>query len=232
MIDRKYIDDHHVVARYLADQLSDDERTAFEAYYLKHPEVLADIEAAARFKVGLDMLRKRGELDAAIAAPRAAFPASPLLASRWAIAASVALVALASVLWIAISNRSPNLLATSAQVLVGRGGAPLKIAATYSIMRTRGVAFDATIDRPAEPAQIHLRVHPEFKTDDGAYDVHLSSFDSDNVVKEIAKLDQVRVEESGVLDLYVSSTELTAAQYRLVVSGDGNHSVFLIAVRR
>jgi hypothetical protein len=227
LIDRKYIDDHHVVARYLADRLSDEERTAFEAYYLEHPEVLAELEATARFKVGLARLRERGELEAIVTKRRAAFSAS-----RWAIAASVALVALASVLWITVSHRAPSMLAASPQALVGTEGAPLAIVATYSIMRTRGVEFDATIDVSAEPAQIRLRVYPEFKTASGTYDVHLSSFDGNNVATEVARLERVQPNDSGMIDLYVNSAALSATQYRLGVSGEGKHSVFLLAVRR
>ena len=63
-MDRKYIDDHHIAARYLADQLSDADREAFETYYVEHPDVLRDLEAAARMKVGLAQLREAGELDA------------------------------------------------------------------------------------------------------------------------------------------------------------------------
>src|ERR1043165_5298786 len=61
-MDRRYIDDHHVVARYLADRLTDEEREAFEAYFPEHPDVVQELEAAARFKVGLMQLRDTGEL--------------------------------------------------------------------------------------------------------------------------------------------------------------------------
>ena len=68
-MDRKYIDDHHVVARYLADHLTDDERQAFEAYYLEHPEAVKEMEAVARFKAGLHHLQQSGELDRLVKAP-------------------------------------------------------------------------------------------------------------------------------------------------------------------
>ena len=61
-MDRQYIDDHHIVARYLADRLPEPEREAFETYYLEHPEIVREIEAAARFKSGLAQLRDSGEL--------------------------------------------------------------------------------------------------------------------------------------------------------------------------
>ena len=40
------------------------EREAFEAYYLEHPEIVQEMEAAARFKVGLAQLRDSGQLEA------------------------------------------------------------------------------------------------------------------------------------------------------------------------
>lgn len=51
-MDCKYIEDHHIVARYLADRLSDAERQSFEAYYLANPDVVQDMQAVARLKVG------------------------------------------------------------------------------------------------------------------------------------------------------------------------------------
>ena len=67
-MDRQYIDDHHIIARYLADRLPEPERDAFEAYYLEHPDLLREIEAAARFKSGLAQLRDSGELGALLEA--------------------------------------------------------------------------------------------------------------------------------------------------------------------
>ena len=63
LMDRKYIDDQHIVARYLADQLPAAQREEFESYYLQHPEMVEELEAAARFKVGLMLLRDAGQLD-------------------------------------------------------------------------------------------------------------------------------------------------------------------------
>ena len=61
-MDRKHIDDQHIVARYLADQLSDSEREAFEAFCAKNPEMFRELEATARFKGGLARLAESGEL--------------------------------------------------------------------------------------------------------------------------------------------------------------------------
>ena len=44
------------------DDAADAEREAFEAYSLAHPEILSELEAAARFKVGLAQLGASGRL--------------------------------------------------------------------------------------------------------------------------------------------------------------------------
>ncbi len=56
-MDRKQIEDEHIVARYLADQLSPAEAEAFEAYYTQHPSMVREIEYALRLKEGLATLR-------------------------------------------------------------------------------------------------------------------------------------------------------------------------------
>src|SRR5688572_21034668 len=84
-MDRRYIDDHHVVARYLADRVTEEERSAFEAYYLEHPEVVQELEAAARFKTGLMRLRETGELDDLMQAKAGGF--------RWPYLAAAAAIA-------------------------------------------------------------------------------------------------------------------------------------------
>ena len=45
-----------------ANRLTDEEREAFETYSLEHPGVVQELEAAARFKVGLMKLRETGQL--------------------------------------------------------------------------------------------------------------------------------------------------------------------------
>ena len=63
-MDRHTIDQQHIIARYLAGQLSTAESAAFEAHYTSHPEVVREIERTLRLKEGLAVLRDRGELDA------------------------------------------------------------------------------------------------------------------------------------------------------------------------
>jgi hypothetical protein len=51
-------------SRYLADQLTEAECAEYEARFIKDPEAIAELEATARFKIGLQRLRRSGELSA------------------------------------------------------------------------------------------------------------------------------------------------------------------------
>src|SRR5690242_9172553 len=129
MMDRRYIDDHHIVARYLADTLPDAEREAFEAYYLEHPEIVREMEAAARFKVGLMQLRDSGEL-ASLLQPQPWYRRTSYLA----VAASLAIAALGALLFYARSPSLQPLLVATASSLTDRLGNPRPIAGTYAIL--------------------------------------------------------------------------------------------------
>src|SRR5262245_12976046 len=56
------IDDPTRASRYLAGQLSDAESMAYEARFAEDPDALAELEATARLKIGLQRLRRNGEL--------------------------------------------------------------------------------------------------------------------------------------------------------------------------
>lgn len=52
-MDEAYIDEHHVVDRYVADQLSDDEAEQFEEYYFEHPEMADRVAKTRLMREGL-----------------------------------------------------------------------------------------------------------------------------------------------------------------------------------
>jgi ferric-dicitrate binding protein FerR (iron transport regulator) len=91
VFDQKYLDDHDIIERYLADQLPEAEREGFEAYFLQHPEVVQQMDRTAKLKSALMDLHAAGRLQ-------------PLLASqparRWliALAALGAIAALAAII--------------------------------------------------------------------------------------------------------------------------------------
>ncbi len=67
VLDKQYIDDHDVVERYLADQLSEPERESFEAYFLEHPEAVQEMNRTAKFKSALMDLQESGRLQPLLA---------------------------------------------------------------------------------------------------------------------------------------------------------------------
>jgi ferric-dicitrate binding protein FerR (iron transport regulator) len=68
VFDQKYLDDHDIIERYLADQLSEAEREGFEAYFLQHPEVVQQMDRTAKLKSALMDLDTEGRLQPLLAA--------------------------------------------------------------------------------------------------------------------------------------------------------------------
>jgi ferric-dicitrate binding protein FerR (iron transport regulator) len=62
VFDQKYLDDHDIIERYLADQLPEAEREGFEAYFLQHPEVVQQMDRTAKLKSALMDLDAAGRL--------------------------------------------------------------------------------------------------------------------------------------------------------------------------
>lgn len=215
-MDRKYIDDHHIVARYLADQLPDQEREAFEAYYLEHPEMVREMEAAARLKVGLAQLEQSGELTALLQ------PKPWFRQERYqALAASVAVAALAVFLFVSRGPASQPLLVASATALTDRLGDPLATAATYTVLRTRSMSYDAEIELPASAQTIGLRVLPEVEPHAARYRVTLSSVADDDTLREIATVGGLEPDAAdGFVPVYLNSARLAPGRYQLMLSGE------------
>jgi len=237
-MDRQYIDDHHIVARYLADQLTDREREAFELYYLEHPGIVKDIDAAARFKAGLSQLRDNGELADLIGAQ----PWYRRLLRYAPYAAALAVVSLGAY-WIAPGSeptqfRSPEHdLAASLSELRTVSGAPLSVASSYTILRTRGRSVDAAIELPASPAAIELRILPEFESPPARYRIVLSRANDDGSVAVVGEADGLVAAKDGFVTTFVDSRRLQPGAYELVLLSDRDSdtldasSTFTIGVR-
>ena len=119
MIDRKDIDDNRIVARYLADQLSDHERESFEAYYREHPDVVLELEATAKLKAGLKQLRESGELDGLIKPPWR-FGVRTV-----ALAASLLFAGICIAWWFVAQRASAPMLTAAMSTLADQSGSPL-----------------------------------------------------------------------------------------------------------
>lgn len=215
-MDRKYIDDHHIVARYLADQLPDAEREAFEACYLDHPEIVRDLEAAARFKVGLAQLRDSGELDGLLQ-PQPWFRQQRYLA----IAAGIAIVSLGALFWTTSRREPPDpWLVASATALVDRSGGPLPIVATYPIMRTRSSSYDADIELPPSEQAIALRVLPEVEAVPPRYRISIYSIADDDSLHEAGVIGNLTPDSEGFVPVYFNTARIARGRYQLTLAGD------------
>ena len=218
---REYIEEHHVVTRYLAGQLSEAEREAFETYYVEHPQMLRELEVAAKLKLGLALMEDAGELDAA---PRASW--LPRLA-----AAAVLITAIAVTAWFMYSRPVP-LLAASLSQLGDSTAAPLP-ADTHTIERTRSRRFDARFELPPTPRLMALRVLPE-RPSATTYAVQLNLTAAGVPSREIAELRSLRADTEGLVTIYVDSKRLPPGSYEIVLSADSDPaapaSSFLIQV--
>jgi hypothetical protein len=231
-MDRRYIDDHHVVARYLADQLTVEEREAFEAFYLEHPEVVREMEAAARFKVGLMKLRDTGELTQLLQQERR---------PKWHYFAAAAAVAVLAIGTLLIIDRTPAVhpvLAASIDALHATGRAPLALTGQYAILRTRGSAVDAEIELPPPGQALELRVLPEFAARPERYRVELFRMSADDSMQSVAELGGLAPDLDTFVSIFVDPDRLQPGQYRLTIAGDPDtdardkESAFILRMRR
>ena len=231
-MDRRYIDDNHVVARYLADRLTDEEREAFEAYYLEHPDVVQELEAAARFKVGLMKLRDTGELEQLL--QRARRP-------QWHYFAAAAAIAALAIGAFLIVDRAPSthpILAATVDTLRGVGGNPPTLTREYAVLRTRGSAIDAEIPLPPPGEALELRVLPEFTPRPERYRVRLFHVSADDSLQSVAELGGLVPEDDNFVSVFVDGARLQPGQYRLTIAGDPDtdardkESAFILRMQR
>jgi hypothetical protein len=211
-------DNAELASRYLAGQLSPAELEDYERYLLEHPEAVAELEATARMKIGLANLRDTGQLDRLLR-PSAGRPGwMPGLA----LAASLAVVFIAIVLWRGMSTSHESILVATATKLIDPSGAPLSAGATYSLLRTRSSAYDAVIELPPEPRAIALRVRPETAAPE--YNAALSKIRPDGSVVPTGTATKLKPADDGFVQLYVDSSRLEASPYLLVVTPTGDDS--------
>jgi len=88
-MDRNYVIENQLVDRYLRGDLSGDESTAFEEFYLSDQETLAELELAEKLEVGLKAAAEQGRLEKP---SRHDWLVRAVTSPQWAAAASVLLV--------------------------------------------------------------------------------------------------------------------------------------------
>ena len=218
MIDRRYIDDNDVIARYLADRLSDEEREGFEAYYLEHPEMLQELNRTAQFKSGLVDLQKSGELNRLIENR-----------SWWqrvgglAVAASVVLTIVGAGIWFNWQNRPTPILAASTAALVDSSQPVLPIAGRYTLETTRTSSYDATIQLPINPAAIELKIRPEIPAE--RYRLRLARITQADARTSLAELDNLRPTADGLVTTYLNTRDISPGVYELGIASSSERNV-------
>jgi hypothetical protein len=211
-----YGEDPTLVNRYLAGQLTEAERAAFEAELARNPATLEEMEATARLKVGLEKLRESGELREELRqSPLWRHPPILALAATFA-----ALVVGFSLFRGNISRHTPPLLAATAASFVDQGGSVLSVASTHAVFRKRVEAYDAVIELPGSQQAVELRVLPETPAESGRYRVSLSRIHDDTTAEPIALVADLVPADDGFVTVYADASRLVPGRYRLSVSGD------------
>jgi hypothetical protein len=237
MKNQSLIDDPTRASRYLADQLSEAECAAYEARFVEDPETVAELEATARLKIGLQRLRRNGELSELIAG---AATTTPTRTWMLAMAASVAAVVIGASLWFPRTGpMSVPVLASAASAFKDPSGHSLSVLATAPLFRTRAEKYDAVIELPATRGAIKLRVLPSAPAESARYQASLSRIKDDDTTERIVAIEGLKPgADDGFVDLYADSTLLTPGRYQLILTraasgpATGDSDTFVIKVTR
>jgi len=217
------IDDPTRASRYLADQLSEAECAAYEARFVEDPDAVAELEATARLKIGLERLRRNGELSELVAGTGSLQPSGTWML---AMAASIVAVVIGVSLWFPHSNgASTPVLASAVSAFRDRSGHPLSVLATAPLFRTRAERYDAVIDLPPSRGAIKLRVLPSAPADSAHYQASLARIGDDDSAARIVTIDDLKPSaEDGFVDLYADSSLLAPGRYRLILTRESGGS--------
>lgn len=203
-MDAKQIAERHIVERYLANGLTDDEAAAFEAYVETHPEVTREIELVARMKSGLSTLRDRGELRELIR-KRAGGGFRP-----WALAAaSLAAIAIAALLFVGRGSGGHGALLASATP-------DLAVSSRLVLARTRSDVPEI-LPPPAPGTVAELVIEPSSPAMRGGYEAQLLRLEGE--VGEVGSIERVAPGPDGKLHLYVRADDLVDGHYLVRLNG-------------
>ena len=208
-MDRNYVSENQIVDRYLRDDLTDEERVAFEEFYLADQETLAELELAEKLQLGLRDCASQGLLEAE---ESPGWFRRALTSPQWAAAASVLLV---------ISVGYSGFLQTQLQSDTPVAGTQL-----IPLITTRG--SEAAQVAPADPGTwVVLLVDPGFEPYD-AYRATIVDSGSGEVVWDVAGL------QPGYEDLLavgVAGSVLQPGQYALSVEARSGSADFVEITR-
>jgi len=229
------IDDPTRASRYLAGQLTEAESAAYEARFAEDPGALAELEATARLKIGLQRLRRDGELSELI---HGAAPPSPNRTWMFAMAAGVAAAVIGVSLWFPRGGSiSSPLLGSTVSVFKDHNGHSLSVLATAPLFRSRAEKYDAVIVLPGTRGAIRLRVLPSSPAQDSQYQASLSRINDDGTPQRGVTIANLQPStDDGFVDVYADSSLLAPGRYRLMLTreaagaGSGESDTFIIKV--
>jgi hypothetical protein len=207
-------DNATIASRYLADQLTDAERVAYEAALAEDPEILRELEATARLKVGLARLRSTGELQGLLRQSRLFQPQILV-----AMAATVVAIVVGIGLWrTSLNVGSPQLLAATLGALKNEAGQVLPLGATEAAFRKRAEDYDALLQLPAGRVAVELRVLPQTPAPSGRYRVALSRIGDDESSHPVASLSGLAASGDGFVEIFMDASKMSAGRYRVVIA--------------
>jgi hypothetical protein len=213
-MDRSRIDAEHMVARYLAGQLSAADELFFEGYAANHPEIFREVESTLRLKEGLAVLHDRGELKALLRQGnrRAQFAA--------AAAAVLLLVTLGIWAWRHGPTR-PLILASSAAEFATDPVRRLPIGDTVTLIRSRGQDAAVDLSLPTKRSAIRIRVLPSVFVERCQYRARLERVEPERGPAVVGEIDGLMAGEDRFVILYLDSSRLTPGEYAITLAGAG-----------
>ena len=218
-MDRKQIETEHIVAGYLAGQLSPEKAEEFENYYTQHPSMVREIEYALRLKEGLATLRDRQQLDALLKVRR----------WRWAlplsVAAAVAGAALGTWTWYGPSAAAPVAAGSLEELLDNRRATALPLAGKYMLVRVRG-ADPAALEIPASaaPGALELQVLPAGGAAAAPYRLVLERLEVEGKTKPVAEVAGLTPGADGLVAAFLDSERIQRGRYTVELSPERGES--------
>lgn len=198
--------------RYVSGRLSDSECVEFERRLVQDPQLVRELEAIARFKVGLQVLHERGELDQALRGPHWTY--------GWlALAAAIAVLAIGVLTFRSfVTPHERSMLAAVPAALTDRQGNVLPSAGEFTVLRKRVTTADAVIDLPPAGHAVEIKVLPESPTPAQGYRVSLWQQAPGASARRLGAVRHVMPATDGFLVVFMDTTALTPGEYLLVVS--------------
>jgi hypothetical protein len=217
-MDRKQIEAEHIVARYLADQLSAEEAEAFEAYYTQHPSMVREIEYTLRLKEGLATLRDRQQLEGLMKARR----------WRWAlplsIAAAVTAAALGTWTWYGSPNDSP-IAAGTLEALMENSPATLPLSGKYMLVRVRSAEqVPLEIALPAQPSAVELQVLPAGGVAAAPYRLTIETRPAQGKAKPVTQVTGLVPGSDGLVAAWLDSERIQRGPYTVELASEAGEA--------